>query len=106
MRIKNSFWSFLGQESLKSTEDTLETIRNTMLSAVRNHCRTTDFHLEFKISYAKDVSELWYLRPELMQALCDHQDETRAHALMVGVTTLFVGHHPAAVGSKFKQRNP
>lgn len=106
MRIKNSFWAFLSPESLKSTEDTLETIRNTMLNAVRNHCRTTDIHLEFKISYAKDVSELWYLRPELMQALCGHQGETRALALMVDVTTLFVGQHPAAVSSKFKQRNP
>lgn len=100
MRIKNSFWSFLGPEPLKSSEDALEAIRKSMLSAVRNHCRSTDFHLEFKISYAKDVSELWYLRPELMQALCDHQDEARAHALMGGLTALFVGHHPAAVPSK------
>ena len=104
MRIKSSFWTFLGPEPVESPEDTLEKIRNAMLSVVRSYCRAADFHLEFKINYARDVGELWYLRSDLMQALCDHQDETRAHALMVGVTTLFVGHHPAAVNSKFKQR--
>ncbi|HCX81810.1 MAG: hypothetical protein A3E00_05545 [Curvibacter sp. RIFCSPHIGHO2_12_FULL_63_18] len=104
MRIKNSFWNFLAPEPLESPEDALEKIRNAMLSVVRSYCRAADFHLEFKISYARDVGELWYLRSDLMQALCDHQDETRAHALMVGVTTLFVGHHPAAANSKFKQQ--
>ncbi len=104
MRIKNSFWNFLLPEPLESPEEALEKVRNAMLSVVRSYCSAADFHLEFKISYARDIGELWYLRPELMQALCEHQDETRAHALMVGVTTLFVGHHPAAVHSTFKQR--
>ncbi len=104
MRIKNSLWNFLGPEPMESPEDALEKIRNAMLSVVRSYCSAADFHLEFKISYARDIGELWYLRPELMQALCEHHDETRAHALMVGVTTLFVGHHPAAVHSTFKQR--
>ena len=105
MRIKNSFWNLLGTEYVNSPEDILENIRNTMLSVVREHCRAADFHLEFKVTYARDISELWYLRSELMQALCDHQDETRAQALLAVVTTLFVGHHPAAAGPKFRQRS-
>lgn len=106
MRIKNSFWNFLGPEPVESPEDALEKIRNAMLSVVRSYCRATDFHLEFKINYARDAGELWYLRSALMQALCDHQGETRAQTLMVGVTTLFVGQHPAAAGSKLNQRRP
>jgi hypothetical protein len=103
MRIKNSFWNFLGPEPLESREDAMEIIRKAMLAVVRDYCNRPDFHLEFKLGYAKDISELWYLRTELMQALCEQQQETRAHALMVGVTTLFVGHHPAAASSKLNQ---
>ncbi|TAH12789.1 MAG: hypothetical protein EAZ11_04800 [Curvibacter sp.] len=105
MRIKNSFWNLLGPEYVKSPEDILENIRNTMLSVVREHCRAADFHLEFKVTYARDISELWYLRSELMQALCDHLDEPRAKALLAMVTALFVGNHPAATAPKFKQRS-
>ncbi|WP_294767600.1 hypothetical protein [uncultured Rhodoferax sp.] len=100
MRIKNSFWNFLGPEPVETEEQTLERIRTAMLHVLRGYCPNADFHLEFRITYAKDITELWYLRSELMQALCAHQAETQAHALMVGVTTLFVGHHPAASGSK------
>lgn len=90
----------MGSDVVETQEEALERIRNAMGKVLRSYCPAADPHLDFRITYAKDITELWYLRSELMQALCANQAETRAHALMVGVTTLFVGHHPAASDSR------
>jgi hypothetical protein len=53
-----------------------------------------------KVVGAQDIQVLWFLRPDIMQAISLSLDEEQARAIMCKITTLFVGFMPESV---FKQ---
>jgi hypothetical protein len=101
MRLRNSFWALLGRETCDAPDVVLERIRTAMLAALDTHCDTSYFPLEVTIDYAKDVAELWYLRPELMNAISASHSETVARAALTEITALFEKYHPGATPSRF-----
>jgi hypothetical protein len=101
MRLRNSFWAILGKETHDAPDAVLERIRAAMLNALDMHCDTSFFPLEVTIDYAKDVAELWYLRPELMNAICASQSESVARKVLGEITSLFERYHPGATPSRF-----
>lgn len=101
MRLRNSFWALLGQETYDAPDVVLQRIRCAMLTALDKHCDTRYFPLEVTIDYAKDVAELWYLRPELMNAISASHSEAVARKVLVEITGLFENYHPGATPSRF-----
>lgn len=101
MRLRESFWAMLGRETSDTPDEVIEAIRVAMLDALDSHCDGNHCALDMKISFATDVSELWYLRPDLMNTISASQSESVARRALVNVTALFKGHHPSATPSRF-----
>lgn len=75
----------------------LDAVRKAMLDALGNDAgNKVHTALERKLLFAKDIGELWYARPELMNALAARVGEARARETLVGVTRLFDGLKPGA----------
>ena len=91
----------LGNETRDAPDAVLERIRTAMLTALDLHCDSSFFSLEVTIDYAKNVGELWYLRPELMNAICSSQSEAIASKVLTEITRLFERYHPGATPSRF-----
>ena len=101
MRLRESFWAMLGRETSNTPDAVIEAIRVAMLNALDKFCNSDHYALDMKISFARDVAELWYLRPDLMNSISACQTERVAHKALVEITSLFKGHHPSATPSRF-----
>lgn len=91
-RLKNSLWALLGQETAETPVDVVEPIREAMLEALDVHGEQHHMTLDMAIRFANDIAELWYLRPELLQALAARSDENAARETMRKITAMFKGH--------------
>jgi len=100
MRIKNSFWAMLGRSSDSDAKQT-EHIRISMLNALEEHCDETQMAVGKSIRYATDLEGLWYLRPNLLQAIASSTDQHTATQVVRDISKLFNGHLPMAKSSQF-----
>ena len=100
MRIRNSILGFLTRTS-KDADRVLENIRFAMLDALDEHCDRPHSRVVNAIRAAKDIPTLWYVRPDLMQAISSCRDESVAHHVMHQITALFRGHYGSANNSRF-----
>jgi hypothetical protein len=96
MRIKKSFWAFLGRELPQAPEVVTEHIRKAMLLALATHCGEQPHPINSKIEVARGIYDLWYLRPDLMQTLCMSAGEVMARDVLTQITAQFKDHHPLA----------
>jgi hypothetical protein len=107
MGIKQSIWNFLGlntRQELERQEDIVaEKIREAMYQAIDAHCSVARPWLEKKIVLARDLDALWYLRPDLMQAIAECKDQALARQAMVAITRLFKGYQKPAHVSRFSE---
>ena len=101
MRLRDSLWALIGRDRTEVPELALEKIRKAMLFALDSRCEETHYALDTKICFAKDVSELWYLRPELMNVLAASCGESQARATLAEISSLFQGHVAGATPSRF-----
>lgn len=97
MRLKNSFWALLGRHQTTTPDVVLEQIRTAMLDALDRESLRAHVALDAKISSAVNVQELWYLRPELLNAISSCRGESVARQALEEITRHFVGHHPGAI---------
>jgi hypothetical protein len=101
MGIRESFWAALGRDVSDSPDAALERVRKAMLLVVDEYGGENHYRLDMKINFARDVAELWYLRPELMQVVAASQGEEIARDCMVKITALFKKHHLGGKPSRF-----
>ena len=101
MRLRDSLWALIGRDRTEVSELALEKIRKAMLFALDSRCEETHYALDTKICFAKDVSELWYLRPELMNVLAASCGESQARDTLVEISSLFQGLVAGATPSRF-----
>ncbi len=95
--LRNSFFGWLGHDVAPPVpEDCLEAVRKAMLAALDQADAATHATLERKLLFAKDVGELWYARPDLMNAVSATQGEFRARQCLAEITVLFKGIVPGA----------
>lgn len=93
MRLRNSFWAMLGRDISEAPDVVTERARKAMLLALDKHCSDNHHYaLDIKINFAQDLTELWYLRPDLMNAIAASQDEAVAGQILASITDLFKGH--------------
>ena len=101
-RLRNSFWALLGRQVSEAPEVVMERVRLAMLVALDDHCGTDQVHMDLAIRFAGDLSELWYMRPDLMQAIASSRDEATAQQVLRGITDLFQGHFSSANASRVR----
>ncbi|MES2952163.1 MAG: hypothetical protein V4858_26860 [Pseudomonadota bacterium] len=101
MGIRDSFWAALGRDVSDTPGVALERVRKAMLLVVEEYGGEDHYRLDMKINFAREIAELWYLRPELMQVVAAAQGEELARDCMDKITVLFKKHHLGGTPSKF-----
>ena len=96
MRLRNSFWALLGRNPAGAPDGLEEEVRHAMLAALDLFCGSEFLELDDRISFARDLDELWYLRSQLMIAIAANHGEALARDQMLAITKKFAGFHPAA----------
>lgn len=94
--LRNSFFGWLGQETLPAPAERVEAVRAAMLAALEQSDMASHASLERRLLFAKDIGELWYARPDLMNALAARLGEGRARDCLATITTLFNGMQPGS----------
>jgi hypothetical protein len=100
-RLRNGFWALMGRRVSESPEAIIEQVRHAMLEALDAHCRTEQVQIDLAIRFASDLTELWHMRPDLMQAIASSRDEATAEQVLRRITDLFQGHFSSANASRF-----
>ena len=72
-----------------------------MLSALDEYCDRKYVRVDVSIQFAKDIAELWDIRPDLMQAIASCREQAVAQEVMKKITALFQGHYACASNSRF-----
>jgi nitrogen regulatory protein PII-like uncharacterized protein len=75
-------------------------LRGQIINILEQAGFTLEPLLMHKVVSAQDIHALWFLRPDIMQAISLILDEEQARAIMCKITTQFVGFMPESV---FKQ---
>lgn len=102
MGIRSSFWAVLGRgDSSDSPDEALERVRKAMLLVIEEYGGDDHIRLDMKINFAREIAELWYLRPELMHVVAAAQGEQVAQECMAGITALFKKYHLGGTPSRF-----
>lgn len=101
MRLMNSFWALLGQREPETPEAVVERVREAIDAVLREQLGEEGFALKVRVCFARDIECLWYLRPEIMNAIASQRGEAVAKACMTRLTLLFKGQHPGAESSRF-----
>lgn len=101
MRLRDSFWALLGRSDTEPPEAVVERVREAIQAALVEQLGADGVDLIVRLRFARGIEGLWYLRPEIMNALATHRGEAAAHACMTRLTLLFKGHHAGAASSRF-----
>lgn len=101
MRLRQSFWALLGPQDTEPPGAVVERVRLAMRCAVEEHLGRDAEALQRQLEYAQDLESLWYLRPELMNAIAARCGEAQARNCLMGLTALFRDHHPGAAASRY-----
>jgi hypothetical protein len=101
MGLRSSIRAILGRDTVECPDDVFHGIRSAMLGCLEEHCGETHFDTQMDIMFARDLSQLWYLRPNLMNAIASCRDDTAAQAALHKITSLFRGYYASANASKF-----
>jgi hypothetical protein len=101
MGLRSSIRALLGRDLVECPDNVFHAIRAEMLCALEEHCGDAHFDTQMDITFASDLSQLWYLRPNLMTAIASCRDDVSAQAALHKITALFRGYYAAANASKF-----
>jgi hypothetical protein len=102
--LRNSFLGWLGFDDLKKPEAQAERVRLAMLFALDEYCDYEHRLLEHKITYSRNIEELWFVRPHLLQVIAASQGEAIARNALDKITVLFEGCHPGGKPSALGKR--
>lgn len=86
----------MGHEVPAAPAERIEAVRKAMLQALEQSSDSTHVALERKLLFAKDIGELWYARPDLMNAVAGKLGESQARQVLDHITALFKGLQPGA----------
>jgi hypothetical protein len=101
MGLISSIRAILGRDLVECPEDVFHGIRAAMLCALEEHCGETHFDTQMDITFARDLSQLWFLRPNLMKAIAHCHDDVAAQQALNKINLLFRGYYAPSNASKF-----
>ena len=89
--IRHSISALLGTEVRKHSPESLEPVRQAMLTALGEEGAQANPKLKHRLMYVHDVHALWYARAEMVAALSRLHGEAKAVDLVRGLTPAFQG---------------
>lgn len=92
--LRNSFFGWFGRDPVVEPTQHLERVRAAMLQALDQLHGATNATLERRLLFARHIDELWYARPDLMNAIAEREGESAARDRLAEITTLFQGNLP------------
>jgi hypothetical protein len=95
LRITDSLLGLLNRSSNTETIQ-VERIRVAMLNAMDAYCGDAHLEIDGPLQFARDIETLWYLRPDLLQAIASSSDQHTATLIIRDITMMFKGHYAAA----------
>jgi hypothetical protein len=101
--LRNSLYGLLGNPvspSESTLENSVEDIRESMLSVLGDSGPQHFPHVTRRIRYAADIQALWYLRGDLMAALAAMHGEVEARRKIGSITQMFTGLLPGSLASR------
>lgn len=94
--------NLLGTSNRQSTraQNALENIREAMLNGLSVPGASEASKLELKVTYAKDLDDLWYLRGDVMAAISAIDGEALAQQKLNDISAMFRGVLPKSLTSR------
>jgi hypothetical protein len=102
MGIRESIWNLLVRNKDVAPTAVLEQVRECMLDVVDRLGDERHVGLGVRIELARDLTTLWYLRPDVMHMVASAKGEIAARSCLQQVTAEF-GHYHLA-GSRTSAR--
>lgn len=87
--LRNSFLGWKANKPVVDPSERMEELRKAMLQVLEDGMASNNATLERKILFARNIEELWYLRPELMNAIAAGLGESVAKARLAQITGMF-----------------
>ncbi len=97
-----SFWSHDESSPYESCQERASKVRNQIIETLELDGLVLELPLMHRVLNATDIQCLWFLRPDIMQAISLRQSEEQARSVMERITSLFVGSMPESL---FRQRH-
>jgi hypothetical protein len=97
-----SFWSHDESSPYESCMERATKVRCQIIETLQQDGLVLESPLMHKVLKATDIQVLWFLRPDIMQAISLRQSEEQARSVMERITSLFVGSMPESL---FKPRH-
>jgi hypothetical protein len=97
-----------GGNAAKVRRDTaaLNDIRQAMLDVLGDRGAMAYPVVKWRVTYANDVQDLWYLRGDVMAAIAAMDGEATARKQLAIVTAMFKGQLPSGLASRFSPLSP
>lgn len=104
--LRSSLHGLLGRDAPASTawvrNQGLEEVRYAMIECLVGLSGSEIARMNMRLRYASDIEALWYLRSDLRAVLVPLRGEPLANATLAGLTPLFQGQLPRALGGASK----
>jgi hypothetical protein len=95
-----ALYSVLARNSTPAANNMLEDIRQVMQDEVEIRGGSSNTILNMRISEARDLQDLWYLRGDLMAAIAEAEGEASARRKLNQISNLFRGALPKGMSSR------
>lgn len=97
--LRNSFFGWMAHQPPAEPSASLEEIRKAMLQLLEQSPDGSNQAIERRVLFAHDLDELWYLRPDLMNAIAAVRGESAARDCLAAITRMF----DAGTGGKLRR---
>lgn len=95
--LRHSISALLGTEVRKHSPESLEPVRQAMLTVLGDDGAQANPRLKHRLMYVHDIHALWYARAEMVAALSSLHGEAKAVDLVRSLTPVFQGLVPQSL---------
>lgn len=81
-------------------QSALDDVRQAMLDGLDESNAIGHPVVRLRVTYARDLQDLWYLRGDLMAAIAGADGEAVARQKLVHISNMFKGHLPRGLSSR------
>lgn len=87
--LRNSFFGWMAHQPAAEPSARLEDIRKAMLELLEQSPDGSNSAIERRVLFARNVDDLWYVRPDLMTAVAATRGESAARGCVAHITRMF-----------------
>ncbi len=104
--LRNSFLGWKANKAVVDPSQRMESLRSAMLQVLEDGMADNNATLERKLLFARNSEELWYARPELMNAVAATLGESVAQARLAQITEMFDANRSGRPGARSRSIFP